>query len=693
MFVYLSVGKKSVSSVLVRESQGVQWPIYYASKLLRGAEVGYSEIEKVGLALVSAARKLRPYFLSHPIIVRTSFPLKTTLGKVDASGRMMKWAVELGQFEISYEPRLAAKGQALADFIQEATYEGEDQGLWNIFVDGSATMGGSGAGIFVVTPEGEELEYAVKLDFRASNNEAEYEALLKGLNIASSLGARNVHIFSDSQLVVQQVREEFATKDERMIQYVRKIRDLMSVFNKCVLSQIPREENGKADFLARIGSSAIGRQNRKIELIFAGKNVITTEVMTAQTKEDWRTGIIQCLKGITLTSTREQSRIEARARHFFLDADILFKFSFSHNALRCLGETEAEYVMSEVHQGCCGDHSGGRSLARRLLLTGYYWPTMRRDAVQYVQRCKSCQLHGSLIHQSGEEMSIITAPYPFAQWGIDIVGPFPLAPGSRKFLIVAIDYFSKWVEAEALRNITDTEVMKFVWENICCRYGVPKDLISDNGTQFNSKRIRAWCTSMKIRQRFTSVAHPQANGQVEVTNRVIVEGIKKKLKKAGGGWANELHGILWAHRTTPKEATGETPFALVHGTEAVLPVEVEMETARMMKLDHGENQLALRNELDFVLEKREKAAEKMEANKKRVKKSYDKKARKRRFGVGDWVLRQADALKSTGKLEPNWEGPYKVITVLAGGAYELMDLEGRKIARPWNINHLKKFVY
>lgn len=143
---------------------------------------------------------------------------------------------------------------------------------------------------------------------------------------------------------------------------------------------------------------------------------------------------------------------------------------------------------------------------------------------------------------------------------------------------------------------------------------------------------------------------------MEVTNRVIVEGIKKKLKKAGGGWANELHGILWAHHTTPKEATGETPFALVHGTEAVLPVEVEMETARMMKLDHGENQLALRNELDFVLEKREKAAEKMEANKKRVKKSYDKKARKRRFGVGDWVLRQADALKSTGKLEPNWEG-------------------------------------
>lgn len=412
----------------------------------------------------------------------------------------------------------------------------------------------------------------------------------------------------------------------------------MAIFTKCVLSQIPREENGRADFLARVGSSAIGRQNRKIELIFAGRNVITTEVMMAQTSEDWRTKIIQCLKGVKLQSSREQNRIEARARHFFLDTEVLFKFSFSHSALRCLGETEAEYVMTEVHQGCCGDHLGGRSLARRLLLTGYYWPTMRRDAIQYVQKCKSCQLHSPLIHQAGEEMSIITSPYPFAQWGIDIVGPFPFAPGSRKFLIVAIDYFSKWVEAEALRTITDTEVMKFIWENICCRYGVPRDLVSDNGTQFNSKRMQAWCARMKIRQRFTSVAHPQANGQVEVTNQVIVEGIKKKLKRAGGGWAYELHGILWAHRTTPKEATGETPFALVHGTEAVLPVEEEINTARTMKLDLSQNQSALRNELDFILEKREKAAEMMEANKKKIKKAYDKKTRKRRLGVGDWVL-------------------------------------------------------
>lgn len=144
------------------------------------------------------------------------------------------------------------------------------------------------------------------------------------------------------------------------------------------------------------------------------------------------------------------------------------------------------------------------------------------------------------------------------------MGAFPLAPGSKKFLIVAVDYFSKWVEAEALRTITHPEV-RFIWQNICCQYGVPRDLISDSGTQFNFKRIRKWCPDMKIKQRFTSVAHLQANGQVEVTKRTIVDGIKKKLEHTGGGWANELHGVLWAYQTSPKEATGETPFALICG--------------------------------------------------------------------------------------------------------------------------------
>ncbi|KAL0445575.1 UNVERIFIED_CONTAM: hypothetical protein Slati_1685400 [Sesamum latifolium] len=149
------------------------------------------------------------------------------------------------------------------------------------------------------------------------------------------------------------------------------------------------------------------------------------------------------------------------------------------------------------------------------------------------------------------------SPCPFMQWGMDIVGPFPLTAGQRKFLLVAIDYLTKWVEAEPLARITEGEVMKFIWKNIVCRFGIPREIISDNDRQFQGRRIQEWCQGLHIRQRFTTVAHPQANGQVEVTNRILVQGIKRRLERVGENWAEELTSVLWAYRTTPRGSTGK----------------------------------------------------------------------------------------------------------------------------------------
>ncbi|KAL0427954.1 UNVERIFIED_CONTAM: hypothetical protein Slati_2970200 [Sesamum latifolium] len=172
------------------------------------------------------------------------------------------------------------------------------------------------------------------------------------------------------------------------------------------------------------------------------------------------------------------------------------------------------------------------------------------------------------------------SPCPFRQWGIDIVGPFPLAAGQRKFLLVAVDYFTKWVEAEPLARITEGEVMKFIWKNIICHFGIPREIISDNGGQFQGRKIQEWCQGLRIKQRFTTVAHPQANGQVEVTNRILVQEIKRRLERVGGNWAEELTSVLWAYRTTPRGSTRETPFSLVYGTEAIIPAELDMPSHR-----------------------------------------------------------------------------------------------------------------
>ncbi|KAL0457061.1 UNVERIFIED_CONTAM: polyprotein [Sesamum latifolium] len=224
MYLYLSATPQAVSFVLIRKEDEKQLPIYYVSKMLNRAEGRYTPIEKMALALVVIARRLRPYFLSHPIGVKINTPLKQTLGKPDTSGRLVKWAVELSEYDISYLPRTTIKAQALADFISEITEmtikEASQDQKWLLHVDGSSTAQGSGAGIVITTPQGEDLVFAIKFDFKASNNEAEYEALVIGLRMAHETEAKHLLAYSDSQLVVKQVEGTYEAKEESMIQYL-----------------------------------------------------------------------------------------------------------------------------------------------------------------------------------------------------------------------------------------------------------------------------------------------------------------------------------------------------------------------------------------------------------------------------------------------------------------------------------------
>ena len=141
---------------------------------------------------------------------------------------------------------------------------------------------------------------------------------------------------------------------------------------------------------------------------------------------------------------------------------------------------------------------------------------------------------------------------------------------------MVVDYFTKWAEVEALANIRDAVVKKFVWKNIVTRFGVPDSLISDNGLQFDSRAFHEFCSDLDIKNRYSTPAYPQGNGQAEAVNKVIVNGLKKRLDGAKGKWAKELPNVLWAYRTTPRRSTGETPFSLTYGAEAVIPVEVNL---------------------------------------------------------------------------------------------------------------------
>ncbi|GJR82807.1 reverse transcriptase domain-containing protein [Tanacetum coccineum] len=274
----------------------------------------------------------------------------------------------------------------------------------------------------------------------------------------------------------------------------------------------------------------------------------------------------------------------------------------------------------------------------------------------------------------------------------DIAGPFPVAAGGLKFLIVVIDYFTKWIEATAVATITGNQVKRFVWNNIVCRFGLPGEIVSDNGKQFCDNPFKDWCARLSITQRFASVKHPQTNGLVERANRSLGKGIKARLDRHKGRWVEELSHVLWAHRTTIKVSTGDTPFSLVYGTEAVIPAEIGMPTIRTAEVNITTNDDERRIDLDILEERRERAAIREEKVKLKMKGYYDAKVRGVSFRPGDFVYRANDAshAEDTGKLGPKWEGPYEVTEALGKGAYKLRDMDGRELPRTWNICHLKK---
>ena len=177
----------------------------------------------------------------------------------------------------------------------------------------------------------------------------------------------------------------------------------------------------------------------------------------------------------------EARRLRAKVARFTIHDGKLLKRSFSGPYLRCVTPVEANHILSELHDGECGNHSGGRSLANRALTAGYYWPTMRSDSTSHVKRCDSCQRFASVSHLPPEQLRPILSPWPFMKWGMDIVGKLPTAPGQHMYMLAVTDYFTKWVEAEAYHQVRDREVKKFIWKNVICRFGVPKEIVTDNG--------------------------------------------------------------------------------------------------------------------------------------------------------------------------------------------------------------------
>ena len=238
------------------------------------------------------------------------------------------------------------------------------------------------------------------------------------------------------------------------------------------------------------------------------------------------------------------------------------------------------------------------------------------------------------------------------------------------------------MEAKPLATITEKSIRSFVWRNIICRYRIPRVLVSDNGKQFDNSAFRDFYTKLDIKNHYSSPAHPQANGQVEVTNRTLLKIIKTRLEGAKGIWPDELPSVLWAYRTTTRTPTGETPFRLTYGADVVIPAEVGLTSYHVQNYMEDKNKETMRLQLDLVDEARAVAEQRLSRYQNLMSEHYNTKVKHRVFQIGDLVLRKvmgATKDPSQRKLGPNWEGPYRITSWQRKGTYHLETMDGRKL--------------
>nr|XP_009785655.1 PREDICTED: uncharacterized protein LOC104233891 [Nicotiana sylvestris] len=432
-----------------------------------------------------------------------------------------------------------------------------------------------GLGIVLVPPTSETIRQAIKY-YPITNNEVEYEAVIVGLELTLELGIE---------------QGTYTAREARMQQYLKKAWDLVRQFQTWKVMQIPREENAKVDTLANLASAA--------------------EVTNEENASD----------GILLEDKKKAQALCNKTARYCLKQGNLYLKMFYGPLARCLGPSQIEYVMREIHEVNCGNHTGGRSLVKTMIRAGYYWPKMEEEVENFVAKDTVTTCIDNNMHRPTELLHLVVAPWPFMKWGIDIVGPLLEDKGKVRFLLVLTDYFTKWVEAGAFKHVREKEIRDFIWRNIICRFGVTKKIVCDNGPQFIGAQIAKFFQSWRIKRITSTPYHPVGNGQAESTNKVIINNLKKRLEESKVNWSEVLPEELWAYQTTTKMSTGETPFSLVYGAEALIPVEIGEPSTRYTQATEESNEEEMRVNLDLLEERRENALKRMAAQ-KQVTKRY-----------------------------------------------------------------------
>ncbi|GAU51919.1 hypothetical protein TSUD_417020 [Trifolium subterraneum] len=384
LIMYLTVLEESMGCVLGQQDETgrKEHAIYYLSKKFTDCESRYSMLEKTCCALSLAAKCLRHYLINHTTwLISKIDPIKYIFEKAAITGRIARWQMLLSEYDIEYRTQKTIK-----DCDEPVFGEGPDpESKWGLIFDGAVNVNGSGIGAIIVTPKGAHIPFTARLQFDCTNNIAEYEACIISIEEAIDLRIKNIDIYGDSALVVNQIKGEWETRHAGLIPYRDYARRLLTFFNKVELHHIPRDENQMADALATL--SSMYRVNRRNEVptisirclerpayVFAAEEVVDDkpwfhDIKMFLQKQEYPPG----------ASNKDKKTLRRLSSSFFLNEEVLYKRNFDMVLLRCVDKHEADLLMHEIHEGSFGTHPNGHTMAKKMLRAGYYWLTMESD--------------------------------------------------------------------------------------------------------------------------------------------------------------------------------------------------------------------------------------------------------------------------------------------------------------------------